>query len=120
MDVATPIPALIVSPPHVIAPDLGIRAVDVSLGTGSSSHVGPQQPRICFGGHPARECVIDLAGSGPTHDPVVEVDRSMPSHRKFVERVLEVLGPGVRLQVSPRKPVNRSHGMTPPTQREER
>ena len=121
MNAATPNPALIVSPPYVIAPDLGVRAVDVSIsGHDSSSNAGPQQPRICFGGHPAQECVIDLAGSGRTHDPVVEVDRSMPSHRKFVERVLEVLGPGIRLQVSPQKPVNGPHAVILSVEREER
>ncbi len=99
--------ALIISPPHVIAPDLGIRAIDVSL------RPNPQrgerhQPLICLGGHPAKECVIDLEGSGQAHAPVVEVDLSLPSHDLFVDRIREVLDPRIRLQVIPREMTSNS------------
>ena len=99
--------ALIVSPPYVIAPDLGIRAIDVSL------RPGPQrgerhQPLICLGGHPAKECVIDVEGSGQSHDPVLEVDLSLSSHTRFVDRVREVLDPRIRLAVTPRETANNS------------
>lgn len=99
--------ALIVSPPYVIAPDLGVRAIDVSL------RPRPQrgerhQPLICLGGHPAKECVIDLDGSGQVHDPAVEVDLSLPSHSLFVERIREVLDSRKLLQVTPREPTSPS------------
>lgn len=92
--------ALMISLPHVIAPDLGIRAIDVLRLPGPARGEN-HKPLIWFGGDPAKACVVGIKGSGHAHDPVMEVDPTLPAHARFEDWIREILDPQARLQVTP-------------------
>lgn len=89
---------LIISPPYVIAPDIGVIAIDATFGLSPTAH-DRGLPLICMGGHPAPECLLDAEGPGQSHPVTLVIDPSLPGHRQFLARIRTFLDPSVPLQV---------------------
>lgn len=89
---------LVIQPPYVAAPDLGIVAVDVAFGS-IPRESDDGLALLCLGGHPARECVLDAESDGPSHEAIVAIDVSRPRSVDFVKRLRRYLDPTVRLRV---------------------
>ncbi|HZD22711.1 MAG TPA: hypothetical protein VE569_04830 [Acidimicrobiia bacterium] len=91
-------PILFIRPPYVLAPNIGVVAIDVTYGamTEINDH---DMPLLCMGGHPALECLLDVKGSGPNHDIALAGDRNSSAHRMMIERMRTVLDPRITLQV---------------------
>jgi hypothetical protein len=88
-------PTLVVTPPFIFDTEGGVTAVDVSYSGRLPNRSGLVV--VCFGGHPAAECLLDATGSGTDHEIVVAIDESRPHHRQFVLRL--------RGMVKPKKPI---------------
>lgn len=89
---------LIISPPYIVAPDIGVVAIDATFGLPPTA---PDRglPLVCMGGHPAPECLLDAEGPGQSHGITLAIDPSLPGHRHFLARVRAFLDPFVSLQV---------------------
>lgn len=91
-------PGLIISPPYIIAPDIGVVAMDATFGLSPTAH-DRGLPLVCMGGHPAPECLLDAKGPGPSHEVTLVIDPSLPGHCKFLARLRTFLDPSMPLQV---------------------
>ncbi len=93
-------PGLIIKSPWVILPDVGVVAMDVTFGAPTGA-LAVGLPMLCLGGHPALECLLDVRGSGPTHDVAVSFDHASGEGSRVVERIAAVLRSSVPVQVVP-------------------
>lgn len=89
---------LIISPPYIVAPDIGVVAIDATFGLSPTAH-DRGLPVVCMGGHPAPECLLDAEGPGQSHEVTLVINPSLPGHRHFLARLRTFLDPSVPLQV---------------------
>lgn len=92
-------PTLVVTPPFIFDTEGGVTAVDVSCSGRLPDRSG--RVAICFGGHPAAECLLDATGSGSDHEIVVAIDRSQTRHHQFVLRLRGMVKPEKPIRVIP-------------------
>lgn len=87
---------LVLIPPYLAAPDLGVVAIDVAFGSIPADN---GLALLCMGGHPARECILEARSPGPSHEAIVAIDLSRPHSFDFVKRLRRYLHPDVSLRV---------------------
>jgi len=92
-------PRLVIDSPWLIFPDLGAMVLDVTHGMDLAGEIA-DLPLLCLGGHPAQECLLDVQGSGPSHDVVLAMEESSLLRQWLVPRIESLLREPVRLQVT--------------------
>lgn len=73
-------------PPFLCDTVSQVVAVDISM-TGRLPERSTGFVVLCFGGHPAPECLLDVAGRGRDHEVVAVIDPTLASHWRFVNRL---------------------------------
>jgi hypothetical protein len=88
----------VVKPPFVSDTESGVTAVDIAL-SGRVPVRASGLAAICFGGHPATECLLNATGAGRDHQIVVAIDETQPHHRHFALRLRGMIKPEIPVRI---------------------
>lgn len=91
---------LVVKPPFLFDTVSQVVAVDISI-TGRVPERSTGLVLLCFGGHPAPECLLDVAGRGRDHEVVAVIDPTLASHWRFVNRLRHTIRTDKHLRIIP-------------------
>jgi len=93
-------PTIVVRPPFVSDTESGVTAVDVAI-SGRLPNRASGLAAICFGGHPAAECLLNANGAGMDHEIVVAIDETQARHHHFALRLRGIIKPEIPVRMIP-------------------